>query len=54
MDTSDVIATGEESAVEDVAADQSIKEENAINDSTANKENQPAAYDPKVALGKNL
>ncbi|KAF0751709.1 zinc finger protein on ecdysone puffs-like [Aphis craccivora] len=54
MDTSDVLATGEESAVEDTAADQSIKEENAINDSTANKENQPAAYDPKVALGKEL
>jgi len=57
MNTSDVKATGEESAVENVAANQSIKEKNAINDSTANKENQPnqpAAYDPKVALGKNF
>lgn len=52
MDTSDVIATGEESTVEDVA-DQSIKEDNATNESATNKENQPAAYDPKVAIGKN-
>jgi len=53
MDTSDVVATGEESTVEDVA-DQSTKEDNAINESATNKENQPAAYDPKVAIGKEL
>jgi len=52
MDTSDIIATGEESTAEDVAADQSIKEDNANNESATNKENQIAAYDPKVAIGK--
>lgn len=52
MDTSDIIATGEESTAEDTAADQSIKEENINNESATNKENQPAAYDPKVAIGK--
>jgi len=51
MDTSDIIATGEESTAEDTAADQSIKEDNANNESATNKENQPAAYDPKVAIG---
>lgn len=51
MDTSDIIATGEESTAEDAAADQSIKEENT-NESVSIKENQPAAYDPKVAIGK--
>ncbi|XP_060856919.1 zinc finger protein on ecdysone puffs-like [Metopolophium dirhodum] len=54
MDTSDVIATGEESTTEDTAADQSIKDDNTNNESATNKENQPAAYDPKVAIGKEL
>jgi len=52
MDTSDITATGEESTAEDTAADQSIKEDNTNNESATSKENQPAAYDPKVAIGK--
>lgn len=52
INTSDIIATGEESTAEDTAADQSIKEDNTNNESATNKENQPAAYNPKVAIGK--
>ncbi|XP_025196071.1 zinc finger protein on ecdysone puffs-like [Melanaphis sacchari] len=54
MDTSDAVATEIESTEENVAANQSITENKATDESVTNKENQPAAYDPKVAIGKEL
>lgn len=41
--------------VEDTATDQSIKDESAANnESLINKDNQTAAYDPNVAIGKQI
>lgn len=54
METSNVVSAAEDSIVED-SATELIKEENTINsESATNKDNATAAYDPNVAIGKNI
>jgi len=53
METSDVAAT-DESTAEDPTNDQSVKEDNATNSELVANKDQVAAYDPNVAIGKEL